>query len=82
MSLDAAGLNDAGQVLLQGIRASDGARTAFLVTGGESKLLPPARFGLSTEYLGLNDRGWFTGYVDLGAGDPDAPARRGFVARP
>ena len=81
MSLEAVGLNDAGQVLLAAIRASDGARTAFLLTGGESKLLPPARFGLSTVYLGLNDRGWLTGYVELEASGPDA-RDRGFVARP
>ena len=82
MSLEARGLNDVGQVLLLGMRANDGARTAFLLTGGEAKPLPPARLGLSTVYMGLKDRGWLTGYVEPEAGGSDAPARRGFVARP
>ena len=80
--MEALGLDDAGQVLLRATRLEDGAVTAFLLGRSDWRPLPPARFGLSTIYVGLNDRGWLTGLVHFRATDGPDPTDRGFVARP
>ena len=62
-------------------RSKGGERSAFLVTQGEWKPLPQARFGSSTLYVGFNDRGWLAGYVALEE-DTSFGKGRGFIARP
>jgi hypothetical protein len=75
-------INDRGQVLLTCLKSSSNLHSAFLLSEGNLKELPPARKGSTTRYTGLNDRGWLAGFVQWENPSSEAPVRRGFLARP